>query len=223
MRRFSEIFDIAADRHGGVDALEARLPKALPREEIAAIPDDRWLAQMTKCVFQSGFSWKVINAKWDGFEEAFHGFDIGRCLMMHDEDFERLLSDKRIIRNGQKIKTVQENAALIADLAKEHGAVGPFFADWPADRFCELSELLKKRGSRLGGLTGQRFLRFMGVPSFVLSPDVVARLKAEGVIDGPVTSKTAQQKIQDAFNIWATESGRGLTEISATLALSIDA
>lgn len=223
MRHFAEIFDIAADRHGGAQALEDRLPKALSPDEIAAIPDDRWLAQMTKCVFQSGFSWKVINAKWDGFEAAFHGFDIGPCLMMHDEDFERLISDKRIIRNGQKIKTVQENAALVADLAKEHGSAGRFFADWPSERYWELSDLLKKQGARLGGLTGQRFLRFMGVPSFVLSPDVVARLKVEGIVDGPVTSKTAQIKIQDAFNTWSQESGRSLTEISAALAFSIDA
>ena len=31
---------------------------------------------MTRAIFQSGFSWKVIEAKWPGFEEAFDGFDV---------------------------------------------------------------------------------------------------------------------------------------------------
>lgn len=56
MRAFAEIFDIAADRKGGADALEAMLePPQLP-EELARIPDDRWLSQFSKNVFSAGFN-----------------------------------------------------------------------------------------------------------------------------------------------------------------------
>ena len=77
MRHFSEIHAIALDRHGE-DGLAARLQTPNPPAELAKVPADRWLAVMTRCVFQAGFNWKVIEAKWDGFEAAFHGFDIGR-------------------------------------------------------------------------------------------------------------------------------------------------
>ena len=76
MRDFADIFAQAAARKGGeaaLDALVAEHPSRTPAE-LAAIGDDRWLAQMSKCVFQAGFNWKVIDAKWAGFETAFHRF-----------------------------------------------------------------------------------------------------------------------------------------------------
>ncbi|MEQ8832512.1 MAG: DNA-3-methyladenine glycosylase I [Alphaproteobacteria bacterium] len=220
MRSFDEIFAIAADRHGGADALKARLPQ--PAADFAAIPDDRVLAQMTRCIFQAGFHWKVIDQKWPGFEEAFHGFDPNRCAMIHDEEIDTLLSDPRIVRNPAKVKSVPENAAFILSLAKEHGSAAKAFAAYPQSEYIELLDLLKKKGSRLGGVTGQRVLRNLGLPAFILSNDVLARLKAEGVIDGPATSKKAQQAIQAAFNTWSEESGLSLSEISAVLAMTID-
>lgn len=34
-----------------------------------------YLEIMSKAVFQSGISWKVVGAKWPGIKEAFQGFD----------------------------------------------------------------------------------------------------------------------------------------------------
>lgn len=60
MRRFATIFAIAAQRKGGEAALEALLAETAPRSpaEIAAIPDDRILAEMTRRIFSAGFSSK---------------------------------------------------------------------------------------------------------------------------------------------------------------------
>jgi len=221
MRSFDEIFAIAADRKGGPDALEALLSKPQTAEVLAAIPDDRWLAKLTQMVFSAGFNWKVIEAKWPGFEEAFKGFDVGRCAFMDDEWFDSLLTDTRIVRNGTKIKSVPENAAFLLELKKEHGSAAKVFADWSSEDYIGLLSMLKTRGSRLGGSTAQYFLRFMGKDSFVLSADVVARLVAEGVVDKTPTSKKALAATQTAFNEWAAQSGRSLTEISRVLAMSV--
>lgn len=223
MRSFDEIFDQAASFRGGAVELEAVLKQSTPKTaaELAKISDDRWLAIMTQCVFQAGFSWKVIESKWAGFEEAFDGFNVPRWAMAPDEDIDRLLSDTRIVRNGQKIRTVRENAIFLSDLAREHGSAAKVFAEWPANDFIGLLGLLKKRGSRLGGATAQYFLRFGGKESFVLSRDVVAALIREGVIDKEPTSKVAQKNVQDAFNHWMAESGRPLTHISRVLAMSV--
>jgi len=217
MRSFDEIFAISADRHGGAEALEAKLVK--PDPNISQLTEDRWLSVISKCVFQAGFNWKVIENKWDGFEAAFDGFDVGRCAFMDDEKFDALLSDKSIVRNGTKIATVRDNAALLLELRAQGGA-GQVLGRWPSEDFVGLLEMLKKRGSRLGGSTAQYAMRFAGRDSFILSRDVTGRLIAEGVIDKPASSKTAMKAVQSAFNTWLDQSGRSLTEISRVLAFS---
>lgn len=223
MRSFKEIHAIAAKRKGGPKALEALLAEHKPksRSALAKISDDRWLSMMTRCVFQAGFSWKVIENKWPGFEKAFDKFDMRRCAMMSEKKIDALLSDKSIVRNGQKIMTVPANAAFLLELAKEHDSAAKFFANWPDEDYIGLLEVLKKRASRLGGSSAMYLLRQMGKPSFIPSRDVTARLIAEGVIDKAPTSKGAMKKVQAAFNRWAEESGRDLTTISRTLAMSV--
>ncbi len=220
MRHFEKIYQISADRHGGPAELESKLSKPKPIAELVAMSDDRWLSIITKTVFQAGFNWKVIESKWDGFETAFDGFDIGRCAFMDDEKFDALLQDTRIVRNGTKIATVRDNAAFLLELRAE-GGVGQILGGWPSQDYVGLLQMLAKRGSRLGGASAQYAMRFAGRDSFILSQDVTARLIAEGVIDKPATSKKAMAAVQAAFNTWMGQSGRSLTEISRVLAMSL--
>ncbi len=219
MRSFQEIFDISAERHGGTDALDAMLGKPKTPEELARIPEDRWLAEMSKYIFATGLNWTVIEKKWPGFEEAFHGFDLGRCAFMDDGMFDSLLQDTRIVRHGAKIQSVRDNAAFLLEL-REEGGVGHVLGGWPSDAFADLLEMMKKRGSRLGGMTGAYSMRMLGRDSYILSKDVVARLIAEGVVDKAPGSKSSMKAVQAAFNAWMDQSGRSLTEISRVLALS---
>ncbi|SHK01892.1 DNA-3-methyladenine glycosylase I [Shimia gijangensis] len=218
MRPFDELYDIAAERKGGVDALEELI--SYPDPNVTSLPEDRWLSTMTKCIFQAGFNWKVVENKWDGFETAFHGFDIDRCAFMHDEDMDRLMSDKAIVRNGPKIRTVLENAHFLQGL-RDQGGAGQVLGGWPSTDYVGLLETMKKNGARLGGMTGQYAMRFAGRDAFILSRDVTARLIGEGVIDKPATSKGAMTAVQAGFNTWMDQSGRGLTEISRVLAFTV--
>jgi len=220
MRTFEEIYAIAADRKGDLESLLSSMDASKTKADLAAIPDDRWLSCMTKCVFQSGFNWKVVENMWPGFEDVFEGFDVAHCMMLNDDDLSCLVSDTRIVRNGQKIRTVQQNAAFLSALSAQHGGVGRCFGAWPSDDYTGLLALLKKKGSRLGGNTGQYFLRFMGVDSFIFSRDVTARLIAEGVVDKVPTSQKDMAAVQGAFDEWRAQSGRGLTQISRILAFS---
>jgi 3-methyladenine DNA glycosylase Tag len=218
---FQPIVDRAAANKGGLAALEEILPKPALPEDLAAIPDHRWLSMMTKRIFQSGFVWSVVEAKWEGFETAFEGFEPRRLAMYADEELDRLIEDAGIIRNGIKIRSAIENARFLVDLADEHGAASAFFANWPDADYIGLLDLMKKRGGRLGGNTGQYVLRSMGKPAFVLSKDVTAALIREGVVDKPPTSKKAIAAVQDAFNQWSRETGRDLSGLSRILAASV--
>jgi 3-methyladenine DNA glycosylase Tag len=223
MRSYAEIHAIAADRKGGAKALDAMLTRPKPPEMLEAIGDDRWLAMMARCLFQAGFNWKVVEGKWPGFEAAFEGFDPARVAHYADAAMDRLLSDKGIVRNGAKIQAVIENAVFLTELASEQGSAARVFARWPAADYTGLLALLGKRGARLGGATGQRFLRNMGVDSFILTADVTARLIAEGVVGKPPSSQRDMAAVQAAFDTWRNQSGRSLTEISRTLAMSVGA
>ena len=79
---------------------------------------------------------------WPGFEEAFEGFDIGRCMTFNDDDLSRLVSDTRIVRNGQKIRAVIQNASFIGALTARYGGAGKFFGEWPADDYVGLLTLI---------------------------------------------------------------------------------
>lgn len=222
MQKFAVIHERALVRKGGEAALSALLPKLKTQQELAAIGDDRFLSAMTKAVFKAGFYWKVIDAKWEGFEAAFWQFNVLRCMYMSPDDYENLYSDERIIRNGQKIDSVAPNAMMIHEAAEQHGSFAKMIAEWPDDDFVGLLDFLQKQGSRLGKQTSQFFLRQMGKDGFVLMRDGVAALINAEVIDKAPTSKKAMQQVQAAFNQWRDETGFSNAEISKILALSIE-
>ena len=205
MDSFDSIFQRAAERKGGEQALLALLPKAKPAAALKRVKDGAYLAEMTKCVFRSGFVWKIIENKWSGFEAAFHEFDVATCAMMSDEEIEGLTQDSQIVRHGKKIRSVQRNAAFILDVRETHNSFGTYLADWPVTDIVGLWDDLKRRGDRLGGQTGRYFLRFVGKDTPMFSKDVVKALVKQKVIDKEPTSKKALQQTQAAFNTWSQD------------------
>jgi len=227
MQKFETIFHRAAARHGGEDALREKVASRYvgSNVDIDSTPksDDRWLSEFTKRIFQSGFNWKVVENKWDGFETAFWNFKPSKCVDIDMEDMERLTTDKGIVRNPIKIKTVAPNGRMIMDMAAEAGSADKFIRGWASEDYIGLLTYLQKQGSHLGMNTASYALRFSGVPSFILSNDVTAALIHAGIIDKAVTSKKAKRAVQEAFNQWCAESGEDLTYVSRVLAHSIDA
>ena len=219
---FAKIYNRAAARKGGQKALELMLRPVQESTDLTKISDADVLAEMTKCVFRSGFVWKIIEAKWPGFQTAFSDFDVMHCAMLADEDLEVLQGNAEIVRHGKKIASVRANAQYILDVRADYGSFNQFLSQWPDDDFIGLWEHMKKNGSRLGGQTGRYFLRFIGYDTPMLSRDVVTALIKADVVDKDPTSKKAQQSVQDAFITWQNESKRSLKEISRVLALSTD-
>jgi len=219
---FNTIYQRACERKGGEAEVAALLPKVRSARALANTPDHRYLSEITRCVFQAGFVWRVVNHKWDNFEDVFFGFPPEKIVMLSPEQLERFGQNKRIIRNMQKIVGVQHNARFILDVAREHGSFGKFIAQWPSENLIELFAYLKKHGSRLGGMTGQRVLRNMGKDTFVITGDVTRCLQQAGVdIKSNPTSKRELTLIQDAFNQWHRETELPYSHLSRICACSI--
>lgn len=222
MSGFAAICQRAEARKGGAAALSRLLPEVSGNAALAKTPDDRLLSQMTHRIFSAGFVWSVVEAKWPGFEAAFEGFDPPRLAFEPDEFWDRLASDARIVRHGAKIAAVRANAAFVSRVSGEKGGFGPFLAHWPAGDQIGLMDFLAKNGARLGGMTGQYFLRFIGWDAFLLSRDVVAALRDAGVeISEKATSKRDLAAAQAAFSGWARATNLSYTHLSRICAMSI--
>ncbi|MDE2379491.1 DNA-3-methyladenine glycosylase I [Bradyrhizobium sp.] len=222
MTPFKTIRARAEKRKGGAKALEKLLPTRPDAKALAKLPDDRILAEMVRRVFSAGFAWSVIEQKWPGFEQAFLQFKPAKLSFQPEEFWEGLMRDQRIVRNAAKILSVRENAAFVQEIASEHGSFGRFLANWPSSDEAGLLELLARRGSRLGGNTGQMLLRFVGWDGFVTSRDVVACLRDAGLdVAEEVKSKGDLARVQAQFNAWAKETGLPYAHLSRICALSI--
>ncbi len=221
MYDFDRLFDRAARRKGGADALERLLPVPADTATLEGLADDRYLSAMCRSVFQSGFVWRVVDAKWGNFEAVFSHFDPGVVRMLSDEALETMMQDRGLIRHYKKLHAVRDNATFVAEVAEEHGGFGRYLAAWPADQTTALWRELGRRGSRLGGNTGPFFLRSVGKDTFLLTTDVVASLIEQDIVDKKPTSQKALGAVQRAFDTWQAQSGRPLCQISRVLSCTV--
>lgn len=221
-KQFKKIMQRAENRKGGSAALKKLLPKVSSRKKLAETGDDRFLAMMTKCINQAGFSWKVIENKWPQFEEAFFNFDLGKLGLLSSEQWEAYASDRRVVRNWQKIKALQENVFFVQEESRKHGSFGSFIAAWSTSDQIGLMAYLKQHGSRLGGQSALWFLRSAGKDCFILSRDVVVVLNGIGLdIGEKPTSQRDLKKVQAQFNAWHEETGLPYSHLSRIAACSV--
>lgn len=219
---YDELYQRACERKGGEAEVEALLPSSATKQYLKTLGSDRYLAEFTRKVFQSGFVWRIVNNKWANFEEVFWNFDIERLLMMPEDMLERKASDPGIIRNYSKVKTVLQNAVMISDTERrENCSFGEFIANWPEDDVTSLWIYLKKHGSRLGGNTGPYALRTLGVDTFLMTVDVENFLRNHNIVDSGTHSLRALKAAQSYFNELREESGRSLSELSRLVSLGI--
>jgi 3-methyladenine DNA glycosylase Tag len=217
---FSKIYKRAVKLKGEKELI-ASLPEINSNHTLSSISDSAYLGEMTKCVFRSGFVWRVVENKWSNFEAAFANFNPKAVANFSDERLDNLVQDASIIRNMTKIISTRENAKFVLETSNTAGSFGKFLANWPEDDITGLLLHLKKEGNRLGGHTGQYFLRFVGKDTFMFTKDVVTVLIAEGIVDKEPTSKRALSATQEAFNAWQNETGLPYSHLSRIMAASL--
>mgnify|MGYP000108746292 CR=1 FL=1 len=217
MSTFGAILDEALSHHD-IDTIEARVPTVRSCEALAALPDDRVLSTMAQRIFSAGFRWSVVQTKWPDIEAAFDTFAVGTVADYDAERIGALRQDRRIIRHPGKIAAIVHNAGVMRDFANETGPVATWLAEWPDGDVVGLWHAIAKRFKQMGGASGPRFLRALGRDTFILTPDVLSTLKRHGVYSGKGTAKRDQRAIQEHFNAWRSESGRGYASLSMVLA-----
>ncbi len=221
MEKIQAIYQRASERKGGNEALDLLLSDiAYPTDVLNELSDDRALSAFTKKIFQSGFVWRVVENKWDNFEELFFDFNIEKILMMPEEMLEKKASDPKIIRNYNKVKTIKDNAQMIFNEQQNGHSFVEFIANWPSNDIIGLWAYLKKNGQRLGGNTGPYSLRAMGKDTFLLSRDIESYFRAHDIISGGLQTKSSLLAIQNTFNEWQKECDLSLAQISRLVAFA---
>jgi 3-methyladenine DNA glycosylase Tag len=121
-----------------------------------------YLEVLTKAVFESGMSWRIIEAKWPGFLEAFSGFDPETVASLNPDEVDALTSDTRIIRNRRKIEATLHNAATMIELDREFGGFKNYLRStggfWP-----QVADM-RKRFKHVGDFGAFYFLYVVGEP-----------------------------------------------------------
>ena len=91
------------------------------------VHDDRQLFEtlILDC-FQAGLSWRTILYKRKHFRRAFYNFNAKKIAAFTEEDIERLLADRGIVRNRLKIEATIHNARVFLKIQETYGSFDDF-------------------------------------------------------------------------------------------------
>jgi DNA-3-methyladenine glycosylase I len=136
------------------------MPTGTPPEQIEPTSLDDYLEVMSKAVFQSGMSWKVVEAKWSTTREAFYEFDVHKVADLNAFDLEELANDIRVIRNRRKLAAIVSNAQSMIALEDEYGTFQAYLRS-PTD-FGNTIDTLRKDFKFMGSTGIYYFLWVVG-------------------------------------------------------------
>ena len=119
-----------------------------------------YLEIMTKAVFQSGISWRVVEAKWPGIKEAFKDFDTDVVAGFSEPELDELAQDTRVIRNRRKLSAIVSNAQRMVELEEEHGGFQKYLRSRPD--FSSTVQDIRKQFNFMGDTGTYFFLYVVG-------------------------------------------------------------
>ena len=120
-----------------------------------------YLDVMSRAVFQTGISWKVVAAKWAGTQAAFRNFDPEAVSNLTPVEVDELTGDTRIIRNRRKIEAIMGNAARMLELEAEHDGFQNYLRSKDGD-LAALVKDLRRNFKFLGDMGAYYFLYVVG-------------------------------------------------------------
>ena len=129
-------------------------------EKIQPTSVSDYLEIMTKAVFQSGISWRVVEAKWPGIKEAFKDFDTDVAAGFSEPELDELAQDTRVIRNRRKLSAIVSNAQRMVELDEEHGGFQKYLRSRPD--FSSTVQDIRKQFKFMGDTGTYFFLYVVG-------------------------------------------------------------
>jgi len=117
---------------------------------------------LSKAVFNSGFSYQVVNRKWGGIKEVFHNFDPKIISNWTVDDISNALDSPKIIRNSKKVNAIISNAKVFLEILEKHGSFDNYLKSFRENPYEEKQKILSKQFKWLGPTGSHFFLRSVG-------------------------------------------------------------
>lgn len=140
--------------------------------------DDKKLFEMLILEsFQTGLSWECVLNKREAFREAFDGFDLKKVCGYQEEQVERLMQNKEIIRNRRKITAAIKNANIFLEIQKEFGSFSDYLWHFTGHEIIyETGKTTSELSDTVSADLYKRGMRFVG------STIIYSYLQAVGII-----------------------------------------
>ena len=129
-----------------------------PRMLHPNVPAD-YLNIISRAVFSAGLSWAFVDGKWDGFEEAFEGFDPARVAAYDDVAIDRLTADPRLYASRKKMAATVENAKTLVAIQREFGTIRAWLESFKT--YAEATRDVSKRFKYLSKTFGAYYFLYI--------------------------------------------------------------
>jgi DNA-3-methyladenine glycosylase I len=110
----------------------------------------------------AGLNRRMIENKKDNYRKAFDNFDPKKVAKYDHRDFDRLMSDKGIIRNRAKINAFINNSQALLKVQEEHGSFDKYIWSFVNDRPVNHNEKNKKIPETMSRELKKRGFQFTG-------------------------------------------------------------
>ena len=135
--------------------------KVVPPQKIPK-GNDGYFEVLSKAVFNAGFSYQVVNNKWEGIREIFNEFDPKILSNWTIDEISNALNSPKIIRNSKKVKAIVSNAKVFLELIKKHGTFEAYLKSFRNKTYDERLKILSKQFKWLGPTGAHFFLWSVG-------------------------------------------------------------
>jgi DNA-3-methyladenine glycosylase I len=139
--------------------------------------------------FQAGLSWQIVLNKREAFRNAFDHFDPVKIAGYDEKKIERLVGDKSIIRNKQKIEACVNNARRFLKIQEEFGSFDQYIWAFTGHKpivnvFTDLKQLPAKTplSDKISDDLRKKGFKFVG------STVVYAHMQATGMVNDHLVS-----------------------------------
>ncbi|MFW9882530.1 MAG: DNA-3-methyladenine glycosylase I [Candidatus Thorarchaeota archaeon] len=124
--------------------------------------DKGYFEVLSKAVFNAGFSYQVVNNKWEGIKEVFHDFEPEFLSRWTVNEVSDALESPKIIKNSRKVTAIISNAKVFLDIVKKHKSFENYLKSFRVKPYEEKQKILSKQFKWLGPTGAHFFLWSVG-------------------------------------------------------------
>jgi len=135
--------------------------KIIPPQE-KPVDEKGYFEILSKAVFNAGFSYQVVNTKWEGIKEVFEEFNPKILSNWTIDEISDALESPKIIRNAKKVKAIVSNSKVFLELVEEYNSFENYLKSFRDKTYEERQQIIAKQFKWLGPTGAHFFLWSIG-------------------------------------------------------------